>query len=601
MLLGPISIAHAEAVILKGDNPTPIALAPHYQLHIDSQHTLSIDDVLSPSNKLEFAPVTDQNYKLELHQAALWFKVDVTNANAYDIKQLLEFNFPLLDDLGIYIVHKHSKRILARFDANNTQSFNSRLYQHSNFIFPVTLPEKSDLIFYFRIKSDRYIAADATLWQPSAFAEQDQLTYFLICLYLGLLISLICYNLFLFILIHDTHYIYYALFSSAMLWAVGSYQGIWFELLWPTLPHWQSLSIPISFAVSGLFAIFFSRSFLQTKSEVPILDKAFIYIGIVFVLTLCATPFIASTLSMKIIALCTLIFTFIAFSTASLLSIRGSWLGRIYLISWLVFLIGVALFSAQTLGWLPNNRWTHNSIIYGSALEIIMLFFTLAQRMTLLNNENNYSRQEIFKAQNQLINTLRDNDRQLFNLVKKRTTTLEKANAYLLSQHGKMYDTLTGLANAALITEQLQLLLTACKRKKTKLVVLLLNLNNFKDVNTKFGHEIGDKLLITIAAKIRDNLRESDIAARTKGDEFIILLDVNNTNKDPEQISRKIKKAMTQTTIIDGYAIQASVSIGTAIYPDDGEQADDLLSKATQAMYIDKGYVVSSVETLTPP
>lgn len=600
MLLGIISIAHAEPVILKGDNHSPIALAPHYQLYIDSQNKLSIDDILSPSNKIEFSPLADQHYKFEFKQEALWFKVNVSNTNAFDIKQLLEFNFPLLDDLGVYIVHQHSKRILARFDGNDSQSFNSRLYQHSNFIFPVTLPAKSDLIFYFRVQSDRYVAAEATLWQPNAFAEQDRLAYFLICLYLGLLAGLIVYSLFLFILNHDAHYIYYALFSSAMLLAVGSYQGMWFELFWPNRPHWQTLSIPISFAVAGLFAALFSRSFLQTKSEAPTLDKVLLYIGIAFALTLCISPFIANTMSMQIAALCALLFTLIAFTTAIILSIRGSSQGRLYLVSWLAFLLGIALFSAQALDWLPNNRWTHNSIIYGSTIEMIVLFFTLAQQITLLNKENNLTRQEVFKTKNQLLDTLRTNDRELFQLVKKRTTTLEKANEYLLSQHGKIHDTLTGLANADLANEQLRLLLAECKRKDTKLVVLLLNLNNFKEVNTKFGHEIGDKLLINIAAKIRDNLRESDVAARTAGDEFIILLEVSNTEKDPALVSKKLKKAIDQTTLIDGYAIQTAVSIGIAIYPDNGDDIEDLLSKATQAMYIDKGYVKSSTEAVTP-
>jgi len=600
IILGLLSTAHADPIILKGDYPAPVPLTPHYQIYIDSQNKINIDDVLAPSSQLKFTPLAEQNHEFKLSQETRWFRVEVNNSNAYDIKQLLEFKFPLLDGLGVYIVHKQSKRILARFDTDNTQSFSSRLYQHSNFIFPVTLPAKTELLLYFRIQSDRAMAADATLWQPNAFAEQDRLTYFLICLYLGLLISLICYHLFLFILIQDTHYIYYALFASAMLFAVGCYQGIWFEFLWPKFAHWQTISLPISFAIAGWLAAFYSRSFLQTKSDSPLLDKAFFYIGITFALTACTPFFIASTMSMQIIAVCALLFTFIALMAGLILSIRGSWQGRIYSLSWLAFLTGIALFSAQTLEWLPNNLWTHNSIIYGSTLEMIVLFFTLAQRITILNKENNTSRQEIFKTQNQLIDTLRNNDRDLFNIVKKRTTTLEKANEYLLSQHGKIHDTLTGLANAALITEQPQLLMTACKRKKTQLVVLLLNLNDFKQVNAKFGHEMGDKLLITIAAKIRDNLRESDIAARSKGDEFIILLEVSNTDKDPAHISKKLKKAIDQTILIDGYAIQSSVSIGIAIYPKDGETADDLLTIATQAMYIDKGYVKSSVETLAP-
>lgn len=600
MLMGLVSIAHAEAIILKGDNAKPVALAPHYQLYIDSEHKLTIDDILSPSNQIEFSPLANTAYKVGLNQETVWFKVNVNNTNTHDIKQLLEFNFPLLNDLGVYIVHKYSHRILARFDTTSAQTFNSRLYQHSNFIFPVTLPAKTDMVFYFRIQSGSYASAQATLWQPAAFAQQDRLAYFLICLYLGLLIGLICCTFIFYLFIHDTHYLFYALFSAAMLLAVGSYRGIWFELFWPDIPYWQAMSIPIGMATAGLFATLFSRSFLQTKFDAPILDKAFIYLSIVFVLILGASPFISSTISMKIIALCVLSFIFITVITAITLSIKGSRVARFYLISWLAFFVGATLFSAQTLGWLPNSFWTQNSIIYGSTLEMLLLFFILAKKLTLLDNENDLSRQEVFKAQNQLITTLRNNDQEIFNLVKKRTITLEKANEYLLSQHGKIHDTLTGLANATLIAEQLQLLMALCKRKKAKLVVLLLNLNDFKKVNTDFGHEVGDKLLITIAARIRDNLRESDIAARTKGDEFIILLDVNNPAKDPEQISRKIKKAIAQTAIIDGYAIQTSVSIGIAIYPDNANEVDDLLSKATRSMYVDKGYLKSSVTTAKP-
>lgn len=598
MLLGLVSIAHAETLILKGDNFTPLALAPHYQLHTDSQHTLSIDDILSSKNQIEFSSISDNDYQLTFQQETLWYKVDITNTNAYDIKQLLEFNFPLLDDLGIYIVHKQSKRILARFDANNTQSFNNRLYQHSNFIFPITLPAKSNLTFYFRIQSNRFMTLEASLWQPNTFAEQDRLSYFLICLYLGLLISLIAYNLLLFISINSAKYLYYALFSSAMLFAVGAYNGIWFELFWPTRSIWQAASIPVSFAVCGLFTVLFSRTFLQTMFDAPTLDKAFLLMAIAFVLALITTPFIALSISIQIIAICWLISAIIGIITSFTLSIRGSRAGLIYLISWLGFLLGIALFSAQSLGWLPKNAWTHNSVIYGSTLEMFLLLFTLAQRIPRLNKENNLSRQEVFKAHNQLIDRLRINDRELFNIVKKRTTTLAMANEYLLSQQEKNHDTLTGLANASLIIEQLQLLLKQCKRKNTKLAVLLLNVNDFKHVNAKFGHEIGDKLLISLAAKLRDNFRQSDIAARTNGDEFIILLEISNTEKDAEHIVKKIKKTMTETIIIDGYAIQTSVSIGIATYPNDGDDAEDLISKATQAMYVDKGYL-TSIKDLT--
>ena len=597
-LFSLLSVAHAETVVLEGNNPNPIPLGPHYQVYVDDQHQLTIDDVLLPSSHIEFSPLlANNNFNLGLRQETLWFKVEVSNANASDIKQLLEFNFSLLDDLGIYIVNKESKRILSRFDTDKAQSFTNRLYQHSNFIFPITLPAKTEMTFYFRIQSKGNMTAGATLWQPNVFAEQDRVSYFLLTLYLGLLLALSIYNILLFISVRESRYLYYALFSSAMLLAVGAYNGIWFELLWPNRPQWQTISIPISFALCGLFAALFSRSFLQTKSNAPILDKVFLCISLAFISICVLNPYIDVTMSLQIIAICTLMLTFIASTTAIILSVKRSHEGLIYIISWLGLLAGAAIFSLQILGMLPSNEWTRSSIIAGSTLEMFILLCSLSLKITQLNKERNQSRQEIFQTHNHLFNKLRDKDRELLTIVNKRTATLAMANEYLVSQQEKNHDALTGLANVMLITEQIKLLLTQCERKKTKFAVLLLNVDKFKKINEEFGHEVGDKLLITIASRLRDNFRKSDIAARTNGDEFIILLDVENTARNAVYVAKKIKNTLAETTVIDGYAIQFNVSIGIAIYPDDGTTVDDLLSKATQAMYIDKGYITPA-ETL---
>jgi len=587
------SNAFAEPVVLDSQNTQPIELGPHYQLYVDRQHVLTIEDILSPNNVIEFSPLIDGKFNLGYRPETHWFKASINNSSPHELKQLLEFNFPLLDDIGVYIVNATSKRILSRYDGGDTRPFSRRVYQHPNFVFPLTLPGRTKFDFYFRIKSKGSMTAGATLWQPDIFPEQNRLEYFYISLYIGLLIGLMAYNLLLFLSLKEISYLYYVLFSGSMLFAIGSFNGIWFELLWPTLPLWHNLSVPISFGLTGLFAALFSKSFLQTISNAPSLNHAFSFIALAFALTVIASPFISLLYMAPIISMCAIALALTSILSGLFLSIKGDKFAFIYLIAWILFMIGTAVFSARNVGWLPDTLWTRYGIVFGSALEMILLSFALAQRINYLSQESHDSRQETFKAKNYLIEVLKNSERELLHRVKKRTEALENANQKLLIQEDELkklahYDPLTGLANRTLITEQLSLLLTRCKREKIKLAVLFLDLDGFKAINDKYGHQIGDDLLVSIAKKLRKILRDSDVIGRLGGDEFIVLVETGNGELDPSQVAGKIKQSLSNRVLIDGYSVQVGVSIGIAIYPDDGESLDTLISVSDAKMYTDK-------------
>jgi len=587
------SYAVATPLLLDSQYPQPIELGPHYLLYVDSQHSATIEDILSPKNAIEFSPLVKGKFNLGYRPETHWFKVSVNNASPHELKQLLEFNFPLLDDIGVYVVNKTSQRILSRYDGGDTRPFHRRVYQHPNFIFPLTLPAQTKFDFYFRIKSKGSMTAGATLWQPDIFPEQNRLEYFYISLYIGLLIGLMAYNLLLFFSLSEVTYLFYVLFSGSMLFAIGSFNGLWFELLWPNLPLWHNLSVPISFGLTGLFAALFSKSFLQTISNAPTLNHAFSFIAFAFASTALASPFVSLLYIAPIISVCALALAATSIFSGLILSLKGDRFALIYLIAWVLFMIGTALFSARNVGWLPNTVWTRYGIVFGSALEMILLSFALAQRINYLSQESHNSRQETFKTKNSLIEVLKNSERELLHRVKKRTEALEDANQKLLNQEDELkklahYDPLTGLANRTLITEQLHLLITRCKREKIKLAVLFLDLDGFKAVNDKYGHKIGDDLLVSVANRLRKALRNSDVIGRLGGDEFIVLIETGNGELEPEQVATKIKKSLSQRVSIDGYSVQIGVSIGIAVYPDDGESLDTLMSVSDTKMYSDK-------------
>ncbi|MBK7463233.1 MAG: EAL domain-containing protein [Betaproteobacteria bacterium] len=147
------------------------------------------------------------------------------------------------------------------------------------------------------------------------------------------------------------------------------------------------------------------------------------------------------------------------------------------------------------------------------------------------------------------------------------------------------HDLLTGLPNRTLFMDRLELALPQAKRRNQRVGVMFLDLDRFKLINDTYGHPEGDKLLQDFALRIRNCLRSGDTLARQGGDEFTVLLpDINNT-EDVIMIAQKMLAELKQPFSVAEQDYIATVSIGIAIYPEDGETSEDLIRNADLAMY----------------
>ncbi|MFP7492894.1 DUF4084 domain-containing protein [Terribacillus saccharophilus] len=144
------------------------------------------------------------------------------------------------------------------------------------------------------------------------------------------------------------------------------------------------------------------------------------------------------------------------------------------------------------------------------------------------------------------------------------------------------HDPLTGLANRILFEESLK---KAISGNKSKFAILFLDLDNFKKVNDTLGHDIGDKLLHSVAQRIKACIRGSDIAARNGGDEFTIMLNPLINKEETDKLAKDILQSLRQTHLIDGYEIQSLPSIGISLYPEHGRTWTELMKCADKAMY----------------
>lgn len=149
-------------------------------------------------------------------------------------------------------------------------------------------------------------------------------------------------------------------------------------------------------------------------------------------------------------------------------------------------------------------------------------------------------------------------------------------------------DTLTGIPNRNTFLPYAQKQLFIAHRNKQRMALCYVDLNSFKEINDNFGHRAGDLVLQHVAKAISSVIRDSDMAARLGGDEFVVLLAGIHDINDTQRTIAKMQQAIAQPIFFEGNTLQTSAGIGIAIYPDDGEQIDELISKADSAMFKDK-------------
>jgi diguanylate cyclase (GGDEF)-like protein/PAS domain S-box-containing protein len=147
------------------------------------------------------------------------------------------------------------------------------------------------------------------------------------------------------------------------------------------------------------------------------------------------------------------------------------------------------------------------------------------------------------------------------------------------------YDNLTGLPNRALFSDRLKLLIAQAKREMQTIAIFFLDLYKFKSINDSMGHAIGDQVLISIAERLNESLRDSDTVARLSGDEFCVITSGIKSRSHATAIAEKILECFKKPIIIGQREIYTGTSIGISLYPDHGGDAETLLRHADSAMY----------------
>jgi diguanylate cyclase (GGDEF)-like protein len=164
----------------------------------------------------------------------------------------------------------------------------------------------------------------------------------------------------------------------------------------------------------------------------------------------------------------------------------------------------------------------------------------------------------------------------------------ERRRAQERIAHLARFDELTGLANRTQFRERINGMLAAVRHNDNHVAIHLIDLDRFKAINDTLGHPIGDKLLKDVACRLSTIIRPTDIITRFGGDEFVVLQAATEHRQDAKQLAQRLARALRDPFEIDGHRIDIGASIGIAMAPADGVDADELLKKADMALYAAK-------------
>jgi diguanylate cyclase (GGDEF)-like protein/PAS domain S-box-containing protein len=167
--------------------------------------------------------------------------------------------------------------------------------------------------------------------------------------------------------------------------------------------------------------------------------------------------------------------------------------------------------------------------------------------------------------------------------VAERTAELEEAKAR--AQHLADHDALTGLPNRRLLEDRLTQALALSYRNRKNTAVMFVDLDRFKNINDSLGHSVGDQLLKDVAQRLVRQLRVGDTICRIGGDEFVVVLPEVKRSSDVAHVAQKVIDQLSQPVVVEERELVVTCSIGIAVYPDDGRDAESLIRNADAAMY----------------
>ncbi|MDR7049238.1 diguanylate cyclase (GGDEF)-like protein [Duganella sp. 3397] len=548
----------------------------------DPGHALDLAQARAQSYR--YSGQADQAISFGYSRSAYWLKVELRNSGAAPVRRLLEISNARLSDITFYEPDEDGS-----YRAHHTGSampYASRDYPNRYYVYQIELPARSQHTYYLRVASEGAKLIPLRLWEPQAFAVHAQGDYLAQGIFFGMVIAMMLFNLVLFAMLRDRLYLMYVVFVVVTAMGLAAQNGLGHEWLWPAVGgRWPNLSAAILFSLSHATLTMFMRRMIGTRTLVPWLDKLLLAMVAWFLVS----PVLLVLFYQQVAGAITTIWSITSPLTLVIALVcvwRRQRSAYYFSAAFCVLLVGNMGSALAALAILPHNLGTNFGAQIGSACEMLLLAFALADRMHVMRREKEQAQAMALAAQNDLITGLKLSEQRLEAHVAQRTAELQQANNSLALM--SMTDVLTGIPNRRRFDQILAAEWTRAARQHSLLAIGMLDIDHFKKYNDHYGHQQGDDCLRRVAAAIDDQFRRGgDQVARYGGEEFIFI--VPDAQPDTAMaLAQAVCAAVAALGIVHAAAPGGivTVSVGVACgQPVGGEEPEQLVHAADVALY----------------
>ena len=513
--LSAASSVRASDALAVGSAAFPaLDIGTHAAVMIDQEGRWSTEEVLGGAAAPAFVPATASNTELGFTGAIVWLRFAVSYAAGLRSPAMLVLPKPLLDEVTLFTLGADGAA--SAVVTGDAQPFASRPLSYRGFAFPLQPRAGATVTYYLRVHSPNSgIGLPLTLLSVADFQALAATENYVLGGYAGFMCGLLVCALVLLVFARQPEFAYYALYLATFTLLLIAINGYGMQFLWPDSPVAQQHLPTWLCALCIVSGIAFVHRFLDLPRTMPWTELPLGFAVGSTVLGVILHGLVPSPIGTKLVVATGVLMCPVVLVIGLRAAAAGERIARYLLVGWIAYVVGVVVAALDATALIATTPWTTYGMCLGSLAEFVALAIGLADRLRHLQRE----RAAQLVAVNADLASLNAN---LEQIVQARTSELEVRNREL----GELAvrDSLTGLYNHSTTIELLDQLLQQSQRYEFPVATIMVDLDNFKQLNDTWGHQLGDQILEQVSLTLAESVRGADIVGRYGGEEFLIAM-----------------------------------------------------------------------------